>query len=332
MQRIHSGRIAGEHAAGCDARMLRLGIRAHDFGLLPLDELARRVAAGGFCGVQFAAPKSIAGLNDDVRQLTPGLAVQVRETFQREGVQVAVLGCYINLVNLDADRRRSDLARFKTYLRLARDFGCGIVGTETGSLNADFSFHPDNHGEAAYRVVRDGVGELLAEAARFGVCVGIEAVASLVISSRMASIWRIIFFMFPPFNIFIIFCICWNCFISWFTSTTSRRRRWRCAAAAAVEDLGLAALLLVIDLMIASVRAILLLGVVGHLHAAHAGHHAQDALHRAELLHLLHLREEVLEVEVGLAELLRHLSASFWSIVSWARSTSETTSPMPRMR
>ena len=30
----------------------------------------------------------------------------------------------------------------------------------------------------------------------------------------MASIWRIIFFAPPPFIIFIIFCICWNCFSS----------------------------------------------------------------------------------------------------------------------
>ncbi len=31
---------------------------------------------------------------------------------------------------------------------------------------------------------------------------------------RMASIWRIIFFAPPPFIIFIICCICWNCFSS----------------------------------------------------------------------------------------------------------------------
>jgi hypothetical protein len=28
----------------------------------------------------------------------------------------------------------------------------------------------------------------------------------------MASSWRIIFFDPPPFIIFIIFCICWNCY------------------------------------------------------------------------------------------------------------------------
>jgi sugar phosphate isomerase/epimerase len=101
---------------------------------------------------------------------------------QRHGLQIAVLGCYINLADPDADRRRAQLARFKEYLRHARDFGCSVVGTETGSLNADFSFHPGNRGEAAFQTVLAGVCELVGEAERFGVLVGIEGVERYVIS------------------------------------------------------------------------------------------------------------------------------------------------------
>jgi sugar phosphate isomerase/epimerase len=57
-----------------------------------------------------------------------------------------------------------------------------VVGTETGSINPDFSFHPGNRGEEAFQTVLGGVRELVAEAEKFGVFVGIEGVERYVIS------------------------------------------------------------------------------------------------------------------------------------------------------
>ncbi|BET68084.1 sugar phosphate isomerase/epimerase [Opitutales bacterium ASA1] len=163
--------------------LLNLGVRGHDFGKLPLPDLASRIASAGLRCVQLAPPKAVAGLETDVGTLSPGFAVMCREALAREGVAIAVLGCYINLSEPEASRREPQLERFKTYLRLARDFGCSIVGTESGSLASDFSWHPDNHGEHAYRGVLESVAELVAEAESFGVCVGIEGVAHFTIHS-----------------------------------------------------------------------------------------------------------------------------------------------------
>jgi sugar phosphate isomerase/epimerase len=58
-----------------------------------------------------------------------------------------------------------------------------VVGTETGSLNSDFSPHPDNQGEKAFQVVLESVHELVDEAEKFGVFVCIEGVERYVISS-----------------------------------------------------------------------------------------------------------------------------------------------------
>ena len=160
---------------------IHAGVRAHDFGKLPLAALAAEVAARGLCCVQFAAPKSIPGFDDDAGRLSPGLAIHVREILAARGIHIAVLGCYINLADPDDAARRRHLARFKDYLRLARDFGCSLVGTETGSLNADFSFHPENHGEAAFQRVLASARELVREAERFGTTVAIEAVERYVI-------------------------------------------------------------------------------------------------------------------------------------------------------
>jgi L-ribulose-5-phosphate 3-epimerase len=162
--------------------MIRLGVRAHDFGRWPAAELGRRIAAKGFCCVQLAPSKAIAGFETDAGRLSPGFARHVRDALQAHGVQIAVLGCYINLADPDLAQRRRQLARFKDYLRHAREFGCSVVGTETGSVNSDFSFHPGNRNEDAFQTVLGSVRELAAEAEHFGSWVGIEGVERYVIS------------------------------------------------------------------------------------------------------------------------------------------------------
>jgi L-ribulose-5-phosphate 3-epimerase len=162
---------------------MRLGVRAHDFGKLPIDELAARIAGHGLESIQLVPPKALADFTADAGRLSPGFATNVREAFRRQGIQIAVLGCYINLGDRDETRRRPQLERFKEYVRFARDFGCSVVGTETGSLNLDFSRHPENQGEEAFQIVLAGVRELVREAEKFGVFVCIEAVERYVISS-----------------------------------------------------------------------------------------------------------------------------------------------------
>ena len=130
---------------------MRLGVRAHDFGKLPVEELAGRIASKGFSCVQLAPPKAIAGFDTDLGRLSPGFACHVKEAFQRQHLQIAVLGCYINLADPDAGQRQRQLARFKEYLRHARDFGCSVVGTETGSVNPDFSRNNFSKNEINYQ-------------------------------------------------------------------------------------------------------------------------------------------------------------------------------------
>ena len=162
---------------------VRIGIRAHDFGRLPAGELAAKIAAGGFSCAQLAVGKAIAGITLKPGFLNPGLAFEIGEEFRRHGVQIAVLGCYVNPLHPDLATRRSLLTLFKEHLRFARDFGTGLVALETGSVNADYTPHPDNHGEAAFQDSLASIAELAAEAERFGVLVGIEGVASHAVST-----------------------------------------------------------------------------------------------------------------------------------------------------
>ncbi len=163
--------------------MMRIGVRAHDFGRLPSDELARRIAAKGLSCVQLAVSKAIAGLDLRPGDLNPGLAFHIGQSFRRYNLQIAVLGCYVNPIHPDPEPRRVLLGFFKEHLRYARDFGCGLVALETGSINADYSFHPDNHGERAFQAFLTSVASLVEEAEKFGVLVGIEGVTTHVVST-----------------------------------------------------------------------------------------------------------------------------------------------------
>jgi L-ribulose-5-phosphate 3-epimerase len=162
---------------------IRIGVRAHDFGRLPARELAAKIAAKKMVCAQLAVGKAIAGIDLKPGLLNPGLAFEIGEAFRTHGVQIAVLGCYVNPIHPDPATRRSLLGLFKEHLRYARDFGNGLVALETGSINADYSPHLENHSETAFQQSLASIAELVAEAEHFGVSVGIEAVASHVVST-----------------------------------------------------------------------------------------------------------------------------------------------------
>jgi L-ribulose-5-phosphate 3-epimerase len=162
---------------------IRIGVRAHDFGCLPAGELAAKIAASHMVCAQLALGKAIAGFNLKPGVLNPGFAFDIGKAFREQGVQIAVLGCYVNPIHPDLAIRKSLLELFKEHLRYARDFGNGLVALETGSVNADYSPHPDNHGEAAFQQSLASIAELVADAERFDVSVGIEAVASHTVST-----------------------------------------------------------------------------------------------------------------------------------------------------
>lgn len=163
--------------------MMMLGARTHDFGKSSIEEHAKRIADIGFRGVQLALAKAVSGLDSSLGRLNPGMAHYIKDVLHAHQLHIAVLGCYINPVHPDKVERRRQLERFKEHIRYARDFGCSVVGTETGSLNADFSFHPDNHGEEAFALLTESIRELVQEAEKFGVFVAVEGVGKYVMNN-----------------------------------------------------------------------------------------------------------------------------------------------------
>ncbi len=167
-------------------RKLNLGVRAHDFGRASAEQLAQRISAAGFGSVQLALNKAIAGLELQAGDLTPELARETGEAFRRHGVNVAVLGCYINPIHPERRTRARLLEFFRDHLRVAREFGCGLVALESGSVNADYSAHPANQGSEAFRELLASLDWVLAAAEEAGVNVGLEAVVGHTVASAPA--------------------------------------------------------------------------------------------------------------------------------------------------
>jgi len=155
--------------------VINLGIRAHDVKASSLDELVQTVKDKGLSCVQLALAKSFPELNTSLGSLSPGLAKNIGNVFQQMNIQIAVLGCYINMIHPDQQERQKALDRFKEHIRYARDFGCSVVGTETGNVHAKMGFTVENFREKPFLDVVESVKELVNEAEKFGVIVGIEA-------------------------------------------------------------------------------------------------------------------------------------------------------------
>ena len=86
------------------------------------------------------------------------------DKFAEKDVQIAVLGCYIHMIHPDKEKRKLELDRFKEHIRFARDFGCSIVGTETGNVHEKTGYTVDNFEEQPFLDVVDSVRELVEEA------------------------------------------------------------------------------------------------------------------------------------------------------------------------
>lgn len=152
---------------------LNLGIRAHDIECASIDGLVSQLKKYPLSHIQLAPRKSFPASVPSLSALSPGAASYLGEALRQAGIRISVLGCYVNIVDADPTKREQALADFCTNLRLARDFGASLVGTETGSVGQGYT--TANFTEESFLQVVESVSKMVACAECFGVTVGIEA-------------------------------------------------------------------------------------------------------------------------------------------------------------
>ena len=168
---------------------MQLGIRLHDIhtGLGPeFQTMERRAVTAreeGFTCVHLAYSKVIKGYTFDDCALTEGLAKYTRRVFEGQGLDVAVLGCYLNLAHPDPDKLKEIQSRYYGHLRVASLLGAGVVGTETGAPNAQYKMDANTHSEEALDTFIRGLAPVVERAEKCGVTMAIEPVWKHIVYS-----------------------------------------------------------------------------------------------------------------------------------------------------
>lgn len=161
---------------------MQLGIRLHDVntGLEPslqtMEQRAKKAKEEGFSCVHLAFSKVIQGVAFDECALNEGLAFHTRRVFDKEDLDVAVLGCYLNLAHPEADKLREIQSKYFGHIRVAALMGAGVVGTETGAPNAAYKMDENTHSEAALNTFIRGLAPVVECAEHYGVTIAIEPV------------------------------------------------------------------------------------------------------------------------------------------------------------
>ena len=160
---------------------MKIAFRTHDLGVKGLEGAVAKCKECGISAVQLVAYKFL----DDVKYAPGGIdgekAVQIGRAFKDAGISVPLIGAYFNPVHSDKEKVARCKQVFKEYLTFAKELGCDIVGSETGSFNDDkWTYNPLNRTEEALQTVISTFGELAAFAKERGAYIGMEGAAGHV--------------------------------------------------------------------------------------------------------------------------------------------------------
>lgn len=160
---------------------MQIGLRLHDAVRLPLEQRLAAVRGQGFSCVQLAMAKAIEEFPTDDAALTPGLAMYLKHLFEKNGLDIAVLGCYLNLAVPDKEQLKKNTECYKAHLRFASLLGCGVVGTETGCPNAEYAYCEACGSEDALKLFIENAAPVVEYAEKTGTILAIEPVEKHIV-------------------------------------------------------------------------------------------------------------------------------------------------------
>jgi sugar phosphate isomerase/epimerase len=152
----------------------RLGIFTHPYRTLPLEKAVAQIKADGFRSV--VTDFCFADVRFNAAQPDWDALKKVRDCLDRNGLAVAGLYGYYNVVAPDLTLRRKGRERMEFIIANWRRFGSPNVTTETGSYNTKSPWEdsPKNTSEEAYLECRREIESLVRLAEKSGAVVNIE--------------------------------------------------------------------------------------------------------------------------------------------------------------
>ena len=163
---------------------MRYGIRLHDTAPGTLRERLSFAKAQGFTCAHIALSKLLPGfkMTDAPALLTPALSASVRDDFASQGMDCALLGCYLQLARPVGEDLERVLSIYRAHLRFAAETGISLVGTETPANGLTFA-DPLPASEEAYQLFLSSLKKVLPWAEEYGVYLGVEPVFCDIIAT-----------------------------------------------------------------------------------------------------------------------------------------------------
>lgn len=162
---------------------MQLGIRLHDIAEGSLEQRLAIAKKQGFSCGHLALAKVISEYSVADSALTPGFASYLKKLFAKYDIDIAVLGCYLNLAHPDPENLKEIQNRYMANIRFASQLGCGVVGTETGAPNENYEWEEACRSEEALWTFITNLTPVVRYAEKMGVIVAIEPVVRHIVYS-----------------------------------------------------------------------------------------------------------------------------------------------------
>ncbi len=153
---------------------MKKGIRGHDAPVNGLINICNWCKRNDISYLQLVLEKTVDGFK--FGDFTEEYANSIKE--QLGEIKISVLGSYINPTNPNYDELRFDIERFKEKIKYASVLKPIVVGTETGMYKDNMT-----DTEEAYEYLLSNLKEIVSEAEKYDVCIGIEGVHCFVINT-----------------------------------------------------------------------------------------------------------------------------------------------------
>lgn len=162
---------------------MQIGIRLHDTEKMALPQRLAHTREQGFSCAHVALGKVIDDFPIQNTMLTPGFAMYLKRLFAENNLDVAVLGCYLNLATPDRTELAGTIETYKAQIRFASWLGAGVVGTETGNPNVFYTPDPASRTQEALNYFIKNLSYVVEYAEKMGVTVAIEPVIRHIVYS-----------------------------------------------------------------------------------------------------------------------------------------------------
>lgn len=157
---------------------MKKGIRAHDVAAKGLSNICKKCFDEDIHYLQLVLEKSVEGF--EFGKFTEEYAENLKK--ELDDMKIAILGSYINPSSSNPKELKKDIEKFKEKIRYASILKPYAVGTETG-FYSDVMSDKLNNTQEAYTHLLKNLGELVCEAERYNVNIGIEGVHCFVINT-----------------------------------------------------------------------------------------------------------------------------------------------------